>query len=92
MTGNALVVGPSGAVRAGDALSALLLRIAVHLHDLFHTVILWSMDKDTHYILSVPQHIVCRPADNDTGPLVGNHVDGLGLGNNRLLDGAGTQV
>ena len=55
MAGNAFVIGPSGAVRAGDALSALLLRIAVHLHDLFHTVILWRMDKDTHHILSVSQ-------------------------------------
>ena len=92
MTGNTLVVGSSGAVRAGNVFLALLLRIAVHLHDLFHTVGFGCVDKNTHHVLPVPKHIIRCPAHNDTRPHVRNHIDCFILRNHRLLDSAGAEI
>ncbi len=74
---NALIIGASGAVRAGDTAPPCFLRIAVHLHDFPDSVFLRGVDEDTHHIFPAPQNVVCGSAYHNTRTFVRNHVDGL---------------
>lgn len=59
---------------------------------LVYPVVPGGMDEHPHHVVPAAQHVVRRPAHNDTGTLVGDHVDSLVLGRNGLLDHAGAQI